>query len=449
MSAVIEAPFWQRRAWIAQTGKTGIALYVAAAIGFITNVLVARALGPLNFGDLVLAVTVVVSIAALLDFSLEEAVVHHGAKAIADDEPGAVRALIRTSLRLDLVVGVVVVALICITAPAIAQVVSHGALPSVLLVLASLEVLAGTMNGTTGATLMLAGRPDLRAWGLAWTAALRLGAVLVAIHTGGGGAQRVLVGYAIGAAIGGVIQYVVARLMATSRWGHAAPASPPVGVRALATFGLHSSATTTIIAARAALVTVVLGRQMGSIEVGLLSVAMLPVTMADVLTAPVRTTVFAEQAKLAAEGRLGVLRRAVRSYTIAAVAVGLAASAVGWFLLPWLLSLLYGPSFESAATTARMLLPAAIATLAVAWAKALPASVGRPQVRTAVSLIELAATAVLVVVFAGRGADGVAAALSLVAVASACLWVLIARRMLADGAPRPILAGLRREEPNR
>jgi O-antigen/teichoic acid export membrane protein len=110
--------------------------------------------------------------------------------------------------------------------------------------------------------------------------------------------------------------------------------------------------------------------------------------------------------------------------------------------------LLYGPSFEAATTAARLLLPAAIATLAVAWAKALPASVGRPQVRTVVSLIELAATGVLVVVFAGRGADGVAAALSLVAVASACLWVFIARRMLADGAPRPILAGLRREEPN-
>jgi O-antigen/teichoic acid export membrane protein len=448
MSALIEAPFWQRRAWIAQTGKTGIALYAAAIVGFLTNALVARSLGPLNFGDVILAVTVVVSIAALLDFSLEEAVVHHGAKAIAHDEPGAVRALIRTSLRLDLAVGVVVVAMICITAPTIAQVVSHGTLPSVLLVLASLEVLAGTMNGTTGATLMLAGRPDLRAWGLAWTAALRMGAVLIAIHTGGGGAQRVLVGYAIGAGIGAAIQYVVANSMATARWDSAAPGSPPVSVRALVTFGLHSSATTTIIAARAALVTVVLSRQMGSIEVGLLSVALLPVTLADVLTAPVRTTVFAEQAKLAAQGRLGILRRAVRTYTIAAVAVGLAASAVGWFLLPWILSLLYGPSFVAATTAARLLLPAAIATLAVAWAKALPASVGRPQVRTVVSLMELAATGVLVVVFAGRGADGVAAALSLVAGASACLWVFIARRMLANGAPRPILAGLRREEPN-
>ena len=46
MSAVIEAPFWQRRAWIAQTGKTGIALYAAAIVGFLTNALVAGSLGP-------------------------------------------------------------------------------------------------------------------------------------------------------------------------------------------------------------------------------------------------------------------------------------------------------------------------------------------------------------------------------------------------------------------
>ena len=216
--------------------------------------------------------------------------------------------------------------MICITAPLIAQVVSHGTLPSVLLVLASLEVLAGTMNGTHGR------HTDAR--GQAGSSRLGTGVDRGAAHGRGPdrdphgrrGAQRVLVGYAIGAGIGAAIQYVVAESMANARWGHAEPGALPVSVRALTTFGLHSSATTTIIAARAALVTVVLSRQMGSIEVGLLSVALLPVTLADVLTAPVRTTVFAEQAKLAAEGRLGVLRRAVRTYTIAAVAVGLAAS---------------------------------------------------------------------------------------------------------------------------
>ena len=450
MSAVADVPFWQRRAWRAQTGRTSVALYASALAGFVTNALVARALGPLNFGDIVLAVTVVASIAALLDFSLEEAVVHHGAKAIARDDAGAVWSLLRTSVRLDAAVGIVVVVVIWGVAPAISRVVSQGQLSSGLVVLASMEVLATTVNGTTGAAMMLAGRPDLRAWSLAWTAGLRMVAVLVAIHTWGGGAQRVLIGYAVGASMGAVIQSAVAHRLAGARWRHAAPSPSPVGIRALASFGLHSSATTTIIAARLALVTVVLGRSAGPTEVGLLSVAMLPITVADVLTAPVRTTVFAEQATLAARGRLDVLRRAIHGYTIGAVALGSIAAVVGWFLLPWLLPTLYGASFGPATPIARLLLPAALATLAVAWAKALPASLGRPAVRTLVSAIELAITAVLVIVLADRGAEGVAAALSAGAIASAYGWIVIARRMLADGPRDPMVlpSGRSRKDPN-
>ena len=150
-------------------------------------------------------------------------------------------------------VGFGVVVLIWLTAPLIAHAVSHGRLPSTLLVLASLEVLAGTMNGTTGATLMLAGRPG----------SSRVGAGVDRRAPNGrgpdrrstpreAGRQRVLVAYAIGAGLGAAIQFVVARSIAIDPRGDAAPAPAPVGARALASFGLHSSATTTIIAARAA-----------------------------------------------------------------------------------------------------------------------------------------------------------------------------------------------------
>ena len=72
-------------------------------------------------------------------------------------------------------------------------------------------------------------------------------------------------------------------------------------------FGAQSSVTTSLIALRLALVTVVLGRNAGPTAVGFLSVAMLPVTIAEVATSPLRTTAFAEQAKLAAAAGLGVL----------------------------------------------------------------------------------------------------------------------------------------------
>jgi O-antigen/teichoic acid export membrane protein len=427
-----ELPFWRRRAWLGQTGRSGLAIYLAAVLGFLTNLLVARALGPQNFGAVVLALTTVAFLAAALDFSLEEAVVHHGARALERD-PGGLRGLIRISMRIDMAVGVGVFLIVLVTAPAVASFVSDGRLAPILLVLAGLEVLVTTANGTTGAVLLLSGRPELRAWALAWTAALRLVAVLVAIHVFGGGAERILLGYAVGAGIGSAAQYLVARRTERRAWGAVAPARAPVRPAALVSFGLHSSATTTIIAVRAALVTVVLGRGSGPVQVGFLAIAMLPVSLAEVATSPVRTTVFAEQAKLAAAGRLDVLWRAVRGYTAWALVVGIPAAAVGYVVLPWLLPWLYGDGFSEAVKASRILLPAAVATLAVAWAKGLPASIGKPQVRTVVSCVELAATFVAVIALASRGANGVAAALSIVAVVVASLWWWVARRMLAAG----------------
>lgn len=430
MNGANDAPFWRRRSWLVQTGRSGIAMYTFAILGFATNLVVARALGPHNFGAVVLAMTTVGFLATLLDFSLEEAVLHHGANALERDDPGSLRTLIRTSLRLDVTVGVAVFAILVSAAPTIATFVSDGMLAPRLLVLAGLELLVSTANGTTGAVLLLSGRPELRAWALAWTAALRFAAVLFVINVLGGGAERILVAFAVGAGLGAIAQATVGRIIERRMWGSSI-AGRPVRVAPLMSFGFHSSTTTTIIAVRLALVTVVLGRGAGPLEVGLLAIAMLPVTLAEIATSPVRTTVLAEQAKLAAAGRFDVLLRAVKGYTAGALAVGLVAAVFGWAFLPTLLRRLYGDGYASAATTARLLLPAAVASLAVAWAKGLPAAIGRPQVRTWVSLVELAATAVVVIPLAARGAEGVAIALSIVAAIVAILWWSLARRILA------------------
>jgi O-antigen/teichoic acid export membrane protein len=100
-------------------------------------------------------------------------------------------------------------------------------------------------------------------------------------------------------------------------------------------------------------------------------------------------------------------------------------------LLPRLLPLLYGSSFDAAVRPARILLVAALAGLVVAWSKALPAALGRPGVRTGMSLLELALTVVALAALAGRGVTGVAVALSAVTVVSACAWWIVAWRMLA------------------
>jgi O-antigen/teichoic acid export membrane protein len=304
-----------------------------------------------------------------------------------------------------------------------------------LIRLAAIETLALTANGTTAAALMLSGRPELRAWAMAWTTAARLIAVLVAVHAFGGGVRAVLVAYAVGSAVGALGQGLAASRVVHARWGAVGSPGPRPSLRALASFGFHSSVTTTIIAARLALISILLARLAGAAEVGLFAIAMLPVVLADLASAPLRVMTFPEQAMLAARGRLDVLRTAIVGYTRVALAAGAVGAAVGWFLLPTLIATLYTKGFTDAVEPARILLLAAVATLAVAWSKALPAAVGRPSLRTWVSLAELALTLAAVGALASSGATGAAIAVTSVTLVMAVVWLLVARRMLA-GVPR-------------
>jgi O-antigen/teichoic acid export membrane protein len=436
--------YWRDRGWWLRTGRSGVVLFIGTAFGFFTTVLVGRALGPENFGVLTLALVTVASLATFLDFSLEEAVMHHGARFMSERRPGAVRALLRTSLRLDALVGLVVFVVIAVFASPIAEVVSHGSVPALFVRLAALEVLAATINGTTGAALMLSGRAELRAWTLALAGLLRLGGVVVAIHVFSGGAEGVLWAYVVATAVAAMTQGWLARRLVRGleRGAHE---RRPVGARTLAVFGFHSSLSSSVVAARVAVVAIVLGRTAGAHDVGLLAVAMLPVTLVSVATAPLRIMMLPEQAVLAARGRLSLLWSGIRAYTWAALGFGTVAAVAGYALLPWLVPLLYSDGFRGAVQPARILLPAAVATLAVAWAKSLPAAIGRPQIRTWVSVVELLVTAGAVWLLSSHGASGAAAAISIASVTVAIAWYVIAWRMLT-GAERLPDRGAENEE---
>ena len=431
-------PFYRSRRWRQQTGSAGIAFGTATVLALCTSIVVARALGPANFGMIVLATTVVAGLTNFLDFSLEEAVVHHGARAIAEDDIPSLRGLLLVSLRLDVVVGIVVCAIAMLVAAPLASLVSHGDLPSVLIRIAALETLVITINGTTGATLMLADRPELRAWSTVVANGARLIAVIVAIRIFNGGAEGILWGYVAGSWLGAIVQGSLAASIARSQWSGVPTGAPPASTRELTVFGLHSSSATTVIAIRSGTVNALLGRTATSTALGLLSVAMFPVTLAAVVTAPMRLTAFAEQARLAAEDRAAELWRITKGYTLIASAVGTAAAAVGWLLLPVLIPALYSEGFEAAVWPARILLAAAIATLATAWAKALPAAVGRPALRTTMASIEAVVLIALMLAFGRRGAAAAATALSITIVTMGAAWIVVARRMLTG--PRPDVA---------
>lgn len=424
-----EYPFWVTRRWWALTGQASIAMWTGTLLSFIGTVLVARRLGPEGYGPLILAVSTVVLVVTFLDFPLDEAVVHFGARAVADENLGGLLGLIKLSLRLDLALGFGVFALLFVGAPALASWVSRGPLDPLLIQLAALQALAWTVDGTTGAILLLTGRPHLRAWVVASSNLLRLGFVVAALQLGG--PRSVLVAFAASALIGAIGQGYLAWRLGWRQWvSKATPAQTPVPVKRLAFFGLSSSMTTTVIAAKLAIVSVVLGTTVGAAEVGLLNVAMFPVTLAAVASGPIRMTMLPEHARLAAERKPSMLLGSVRAYTLISLGAGTVAAVIGWFLLPWLLPTLYGPRYSAAISPARVLLVAAVATLSVAWSKALPAAIGRPGFRLAMSVLELAMASVLVALLSAHGALGAGIAISIVSLGIGVLWLSITPRML-------------------
>lgn len=407
----LTAPFWQTPAWWGRAGSTAIAVYAGTALAFVATVVVARALGPHVFGMVVLAVAIATLFATLLDLTLEEAVIHHGYRALAQGDSAGILRLVRTSLVLDIGIGIVVSGGVVVLAAPLADLASAGRLDPGLVRLAALVTLVSTADSTTGAVLQVAGRPDLRGWAMAGANLARLVAILVAVQIGT--AEAVIVSYAIGNFVGSFGQGLVAWRLARRRWaGKTGSSALRVPISELVRFGFHTSLTTSVAAANGALVPVVLGRVAGPTAVGIFRVAMFPLFVVNSVSAPIRLVLFPEQARLAAHGELVELRNSVRTYTLACLAVGLPFAVAAWFVLPWLLPVIFSQKFDDAVLPARILLIAAVVHFCGAWFKTLPAAVGKPQIRTAVTIIELVMTISLLVALRGQGTKGAAIALS-------------------------------------
>ena len=157
-------------------------------------VVAARALGPESYGAVVLALSVTTVAARFLDFTFGEAVVHHGHRALAAGDISGLRALMRMSLILDVVIGVVVAGILFLLADPLAE-LARADIDPALVRLAALGVLVVTVDGTTGAVLLVASRPDLRAWAQAAASLFRVLGTVGAVALGGG-AEAILLSYA-------------------------------------------------------------------------------------------------------------------------------------------------------------------------------------------------------------------------------------------------------------
>ena len=439
--------FWTSRRWWRRASHTAAGVWIANGLSILGTIVAARALGPSEYGSVLLALAAVHALSIFLDVTFEEATNFYGNRALQDGDMAGLRALLRLSLRVDIAIGVVVTVLVVALSGILADLASAGQLDPTLVQISALSVLVTTADSTAFAALAMARRVDLRARALAATSVFRLIGVIIAVQLGG--AEAVAISYVLGGAAGSVVLARYAWREGWRRWAPQAPSEPeqrPVGTRELIRFGVHSSLASSVQSVSGTLVPVILARAAGTAAVGIYRVARLPIVAANTLQAPMRLAMFPEQAQLVAEGRMADVRRSTRAYTLIAFGIGLVAAPIAWFAMPWLIPFLYSSSFESAVTPARIMLIAAVFNLAFLWRKTLLAALGRPEIRTRLVAVEVVVILSVLLVLADRGAEGAAIAASAGAVAAGLAWVMVAPGLLAD-RPGPSKPGQRAEAP--
>ncbi len=243
--------------------RTSLATFGGTAFAFVGSIVAARALGPNDYGSVVLAIATASFATLFLDLTLTDGVVHHGFRALETGDGGNLRSLLRAAFLSDLTVGVVVAAAVIGFAAPIADVASGGVLDPSLVRIAALVGLVSTVDSTTAAVLMLARRADLIAWMMAVTNVTRVLFMLGAALLGAGPAAFVGA-YVLGALTGSIAQFTVARRVAWKRWQQ-----PPLTrsasswVRPLMTFGIHSSLAVTFQSTEKSVVPILLGAWQG------------------------------------------------------------------------------------------------------------------------------------------------------------------------------------------
>jgi len=411
---------------------------VAAGLGFLTTVVATRELGVQSYAKFAAVVAATAFFQALLDLTIEEALVKFGFRYVAAKQWGRLRRLFEVAVGFKLAGGMLAALAVCALAPFSDQIWGAGGVVVPMLV-ASLIPLAQAPENVAASAIILRGRYDIRSAFLSVSMALRL------------------VGLAIGCrhgVLGGVIGMVVAQVIATVAIGSVGiaaflrfPAAPsePLGEdrRGLRSFLFSSTLASSLDSARGTLGTSLVPTVAPIEEAAYFRNAQAPATGFAALSGPARLVMLTEQTRDFEQGRHDQVMRMLNRYVAGTAALMVVAVPVLWILMPFLIGLFYGHEFRVHATdAARLVLVAAALQLVWGWTKSFPVSIGRPGLRVIVQSIEIAVFVPLLLVLASHwGATGAAGAMLASTSVFCAVWTIVLLRLRASWHRPGVVAG--------
>jgi O-antigen/teichoic acid export membrane protein len=404
---------------------TAAALYGGTLAGILGTLIAVRSLGPESFGVFTLAITAAGFALLLLDTTVEEAVVKYGFRYLATEDWGRLRRLFRVGLAVKWAGGAAATVVMLVLTPFADDLFGLSGITTPFLVAAFIPVVQAP-EGVAGASMIVAGRYDLRALFGGLAMVLRLVGLAIGVPYGITGAVvGVLVGQLLGSVASGIAGAFVFRRHPRQALGTLARDRGEI-----ARFVIQSGVGTSLVSMRNMLAPLALGVVASPTQVGYFRAAQAPITGLEALSAPVRLILLTEQTRDVEQGRIAETYRSLRRYVTGASLLVVVLAPVAWVLMPWLVRVVLGPDYVPATDAARILLFAACLRLVLGWTKSFPVSIGRPSLRIVAHGVEIAVLLPLLLTFgAAWQATGAALAMLIATVAFAITWAILLVRL--------------------
>jgi O-antigen/teichoic acid export membrane protein len=414
---------------LVRRSATAVGIYASVGLGFLATVVAGRVFPTKqDFGDYATVIYATGFFQGFFDLTVEEALIKYGFRFVTREEWGPLRGLFRSAFWFKIVgSGIAGIALLAVAAFVPSRMTSA-------FVVASLIPLGQSLEGLAGSVLYLRSRYDVRAGFLTVSMALRLAGVAV-------GAQ-----YGLVEAVAGVL---IAQIVATAAVGvagwisfHRFPQIVRTKLgeqrREIFNFIAQSSAATGVLAVRGGLAPLLLAGVTNTTQTGNLKIAQAPQSGFQAASAPARMVLLTEQTREWERGNQAAVLRQVRRYTASAALLCVVAVPPFWWLMPRLISLVYGSRYVDATNAARLLLLTAAVQLVVGWTKSFPVTIGRPKLRIWTHGLETLVVLPLVVVLGAEwGATGAAGAFLVGMIVFAIAWALIFFRIRPEDVQHP------------
>jgi O-antigen/teichoic acid export membrane protein len=407
--------------------------YVSIALGFAGSVVAARLFSTEMLGLYALVIASTGFFQALLDLTIEEALIKYGFRYIAREDWGRLRRLFRQAFAFKIVGAVLGGVALLVLAACAKPVFGHVELRVPLAIGAAIPLLQAP-EGIAVVPLVLRGRYDVRGAFLALSMALRLAAIAIGA---GFGLAWTIAAIAVAQAIASLAVGIAGR-WAFGRFPKAPTRLLGDDAREIVRFVVQSSGATGAVSLRSTLTPIVLGIASTPTQVGYFRVAQSPQQGFNAVSAPIRLVMLTEQTRDWERGDRARVFAGIRRYTLLATAGSVVLLPLLLVFMPDLVRLLFEAKNVGAVTAARIVVIAGAVQFVVGWSKTFAVTAGRPQWRIWTHGVETVVLLPLAIVLGWEwGAAGAAGAVLASSVAFALSWAVLYRRIRREPVPIP------------